>query len=143
MFRERRSGGDLRDTDPRADVVRQRRQQVPIPTEEILDIRDVVEHRPADDHAVFTDRVAAERERGDNPEVAAASSQRPEQVRMRSALAVTKRPSASTTSADRRLSSVSPKRRGEVADSAAEGQAPNPVVDMKPEGSAIPNAPVA
>ena len=62
-----------------AQLVRQRREQVPIPPEEVLDIRDVVQHRSADDHAVLTDRMAAERERGDDPEVAAASSQRPEQ----------------------------------------------------------------
>ena len=77
VFREWQGGGDLGDTDPRADVVRQRREQVPIPPEEVLDIGDVVEHRSADDHAVLTDRMAAERERGDDPEVAAASAAAP------------------------------------------------------------------
>ena len=43
-------------------------------------VGDVVEHRPADDHAVLADRVAAEREGRDHAEVAAAAAQRPEQV---------------------------------------------------------------
>jgi hypothetical protein len=62
MFREMRGGGDLGDADPCAQLVRQRGEQVSIPPEEILDIRNVVQHRSADDHAVLTDRIATERE---------------------------------------------------------------------------------
>jgi hypothetical protein len=58
-------------------------------------------------------------------------------------LAVTKLPSASTTSADSRLSIVRPYSRGEIADAAAERQPPTPVDEMKPLGTARPNACVA
>ena len=68
-------------------------------------------HRSADDHAVLPDRMAAERERGDYTEVAAAPRSAQTKSGCDSGLAVTKRPSASTTSAETRLSSVRPKRR--------------------------------
>ena len=83
MLRERRSSRDLGDADPSADVVRQRRKQVSIPAEDVLDIGDVVQDRTADDHALLPDRMAPERERRDHAEVAAATTQRPEQVTVR------------------------------------------------------------
>ena len=65
---------DLGYADPPAQLIRQRREQIPIPPEQILDIGDVIQHRSADDHAMLTDRMTAECERGDDPEVATASS---------------------------------------------------------------------
>ena len=75
-------------------------------------VGEVVEDRTADDQAVLADGVAAEGERGDDAEVAAAAAQRPEQVRVRGRRwRCTNEPSARTTSADSRLSTVRPKRR--------------------------------
>jgi hypothetical protein len=50
---ERRGSRDLGDADPSAQVIGKGRKQVAVPAEEVLNICDVVEHRPADDYAAF------------------------------------------------------------------------------------------
>ncbi len=78
------------------------------------------ESGPAIDHL---DRVKAEQEGGHDAEVAAAAAHAPRRgPRSRSLLAVTRRPSASTTSAASRLSMVRPYLRRQVADAAAQRQ---------------------
>ena len=80
------------------------------------------------------------REGGDDAEVAAAAAQRPEEVLVRSALAVTKEPSASTTSALNRLSIVSPCLRVRWPRPPPRVSPPTPVVEMIPAGVARPKA---
>src|SRR5215468_4480639 len=59
------------------DLVRLCRQEVPVPAYDVKRIVEVVEDRPCVDSA---DWVAAKRERGDDTEIAAAATDRPEQV---------------------------------------------------------------
>ena len=88
--------------------------------------------------------MAPEGERGDHAEVAAATSLSAQNRSLcDSALAVTKRPSASTTSARYQIVDRQAEAAGEVAHSPPSVSPATPVVDTKPEGSAIPNAPVA
>ena len=77
---ERRRGRDGDQPDPAAQLLGQRRQQLPVPAHHLGGVGEVVEHGAADDRAVLADVVAAERERGDDAEVPAAAAQRPEQV---------------------------------------------------------------
>ena len=79
----RRRRWDLSDADPPVQILGKCRQQIAIPPEEILDIRDVIEHWAADDHAAFPHRMAPEGERGDHAEVAATTPERPEQITVR------------------------------------------------------------
>ena len=79
-WRPRRNDGD---TDPAAELLRQCREQFAIPPEQVFDVCYVVQHRTADDHPLLAYRMAAERERGDHAEVAAATAERPEQVGVR------------------------------------------------------------
>ena len=60
-----------------------------------------------------------------NAKIAAAAAQRPEEVFVLVRAGLDVLPSASTTSASRRLSIVKPQQRGQVADAAAEGESPD------------------
>src|SRR6476620_5886189 len=62
LLREWRRRWDLSDADPPVHIFGKCRQQIAIPPEEILDIRDVIEHGAADDHAAFPHRMALEGE---------------------------------------------------------------------------------
>jgi hypothetical protein len=126
VFREWRGGGKLRNTNPRADLFRQCREQIPIPPEDVLGIGDVVQHWSADDHPVLTDRMAAEGEGGDDPEVAAASSQRPEQVRVRVGARGDKATVGQHNVGRHKIVDRKAEAAGQIAHSAAEGQAANP-----------------
>ena len=83
LFREGRTGRDAQHGDPARQLLRQRGQQLPVPTHHVAGVVEIVEDRPGDHQAVLTDLVAAEGEGGDDAEVAAAAPQGPEQVGVR------------------------------------------------------------
>src|SRR5262249_13189074 len=80
LLGERRRWGGAEQRHPAAQFLRQRWQQLPVPAHHLWGVGQVVQDRAADDRAVVTDVVAAERERGDDAEVPAAAAQGPEQV---------------------------------------------------------------
>ena len=123
MLREGRAGRDLGDADPAVEVVGQRRQQVAIPAEQVLDVGEVVQHRSADDHALLTDRMAAEGEGGDHAEVAAATAQRPEQIGVGLRAGGDEAAVGEHDVGGDQVVHGQAEAPGEVADAAAEGQA--------------------
>ena len=120
---ERRGRRDGQQADPAAQLFRQRRQQLAVPAHHLGSIRDVVQHGPADDHAVLADVVAAERERGDDAEVAAAAAQGPEQVTVGVLAGGHERAVGQDDVGGEEVVHGEAEAAGQVADAAAEGQA--------------------
>ena len=88
-------------------------------------------------------RVGAEREGRDDPEVAAAAAQAPEQVRVLGGARRTCSPLARTTSAETRLSIVRPYRRVSQPTPPPSVRPAMPVPDTTPIGTASANGSVA
>ena len=74
----------------------------------------------------LTDRMAAERERGDDAEVAAAAPERPEQVTVRAGTRGNKATVGQHDIGGDQVVDCQAEAAGEVADSAAERQSANP-----------------
>ena len=85
-----------------------------------------LQHRPTDDHAVLTDRMAAERERGDDTEVAAATPQRPKQITVRLRTRGDKATVGQHHVGRNKIVERETKAAGEAADSAAQSHPGNP-----------------
>ena len=99
---------------------RQRRKQFAVPAHDLGGVGEVVEDRAADHHAVLTDVVAAEGERGDDAEVAAAAAQRPEQVRVRGLARRHQRAVGEHDICREQVVDGQPEAPGEIADAAAQ-----------------------
>ena len=123
LLGERRHGRDGEQPDPAAQLLRQRRDQLPVPAHDLGGVGEVVEHRAADDRAVLADVVAAEGERGDDAEVPAAAAQRPEQVAVRARAGRHERAVGEHHVGGQQVVDGEAEAPGQVADAAAERQA--------------------
>ena len=88
----------------------------------VVGVGDVVEHRAADDRAVLADVVAAERERRDDAEVAAAAAQRPEEIGVRVIAGGDEAAVGEHDVGGEQVVDGEPEAPGQVADAAAEGE---------------------
>ena len=140
VFRKWRSRRDGQESKEAIQLWRGVMNEVAVPAKDVRCLVEPVESGSADDRR---DRVAREHKGGDDPEVAAATADGPEQPALSVALAVMSSPEASNTSASIRLSTVSPCFRVRWPTPPPRVRPAIPVVPKIPVGTARPKLWVA
>ena len=119
LFRERRPRRNRKEREEPTQRPGLRRQEVPVPAQHVGGVRQVVQHGAGLHHA---DRMGPERERGDDPEVAAAAPDRPEQVAFPFRIGVDDRPVGEYDPRRNQVVDRQAAAAREMPDAAAEGQ---------------------